>query len=1458
MHTNVVREVIVIDAGIADWKTLVAGLSPDIAVILLPAGGNALAALALALEDYGQLDALHLVTHGSPGQLRLGQLRLNTDNLPEQHEALAEIASHLGPHADVLLYGCSVADGMEGKVFVNALSVALDGVNVAASVDVTGALSLGGDWDLEYWAGQIDTVLPFAAEDIVEYNAATMGDDAFPAPTVTSMMRLNANPTNSDSASFGVVFDQGVKNLDASDFSLVALNSGSARGTISAVTGSGTSYTVTVSGIGGSGAFVLVLRANTDVYVDQPGASSPANPYTSGPAYTVGPALVSSVAVPVNGVSKLGDQLDFTVTYRDPVTVTGTPSLGLTFNTGGTVKADYVSGSGTTGLLFRYTVASGQQDTDGISLANSIALNGGSLKFGAANTSLALNGVPALTGVRVDAIAPTVAITSNVSQLKIGETATITFTFSEDPGSSFVLGDVTVTGGTLDAISGTGLTRTATFTPANGVNNGTASITVASGAYLDAAGNQGGAGSSPTMTIDTIAPTLAITSDVASLSIGDTASITFTFSEDPGTSFVVGDIALSGGTLGALTGSGLTRSATFTPDGNAQSASITVAAGAYTDVAGNNGAAAASPSLTIDSAAPSIASITRVGSATSSASTVDYLVTFSESVSGVDAADFSLTLTGTADGAIAAISGSGSSYTVTVNNLSGDGIVRLDLNSSGTGIQNGAAVAIAGGYSAGQTYTLDHTAPAAPAAPVMTSGTDTGSSHSDAITSNTTPSFTGVGEANATVTLYDSDGTTVLGSTTAGIGGNWQIASSALAAGEHTLSVKQRDAAGNVSPQSSSLLVTIDNAISAPAAPALASSSDSGTAGDNRTSVLTPLVTGTAEAYASVTLYASDGVTILGTGSADGEGAWGITSSTLGEGAHSLFAMQTDRAGNVSLASAGLALAIDATAPGAPSAPRLAAGSDSGSAGDGITQVRSPVFTGSAEAGATVRLYDSDGATLLGSASADGAGTWSIASGTLALGAHTLTARQTDAAGNMSLAGSALNLTIEARPAPPPPPPPAVPTTSIDGVQVTQQPVILPGGGAGTQTAIPIIGADRNDSSGSSSVADIPLVTGNGGSHLLLAQLATGFGLTASGGASQSAGNARDTLIQAILAATPAQPGAGQGELTADGVMFLDQLLASVPLLVHTLTPISGARAPAGALTLTGTSTDLQHTALVIDASGLADGSTMVLNSVDFAAMIGSAKVIGNTRGQILAGDAASQQFTVSAGSGSAVLAGGGNDILVFNPAAAVPANSGGMVRAMVAPGAVDRVILHGGQGADTAAFSGAASAYTVENHHGYLVVTANAQPSQQAVVINAEFLQFSDATMAVSEHATLGVIVGLYQNVLERQADYLGISFWAGVEQRGLSLGGVALALIGSAESQALRAATFNGDSAHDIALLYQGIFGRDSDAGGLGFWVGQMARGMTLEQVATSLLTSPEISVHQIGVQERDFLIG
>ncbi|MQA40431.1 Ig-like domain-containing protein [Rugamonas aquatica] len=816
-------------------------------------------------------------------------------------------------------------------------------------------------------------------------------------------------------------------------------------------------------------------------------------------------------------------------------------------------------------------------------------------------------------------------------------------------------------------------------------------------------------------------------------------------------------------------------------------------------------------------------------------------------MNAVDSADFALTATGNATGTISGVTGNGDTYSVTVSGLGGDGTLRLDLNPSGTGIYNNFMVDIIGGYAGGQQYTLDHTV-AAPSAPAMTAGTDSGISTSDAITSNATPVFTGTAEANATVTLYDSGGSAVLGSAVADGSGNWSITSSTLVQGSHTLSARQTDVAGNVSAASGARTVVIDTGASAPAAPTLATASDSGAPGDGITNSAAPTINGTAEANASVTLYDTGGSIVLGTATADGSGNWSITSSTLAQGSHTLSARQTDVAGNVSAAGATLTLTIDTATPAAPGAPVLAAASDSGTPGDRITTVAAPVLTGTAEAYATVKLYDSNGTTVLGTATANGSGDWSITSSALSVGTHTLTATQTDRAGNVSAAGASLALTIAA---PPPPPPAEPPTPIIDGVPVTQQTVLLPGGGIGTRTIIPIITADRPDSSGGAGTADIPLVTAGGGT-LLLAQIATGFGLTAVGGDSQPAGSSADHLSMALLAAAPDHSSGDQNHLAGNGANFIKQLAATVPLLVETITLSSGATAPTAPLTLTGT--PAQHTALVIDASHVPAGSQLVLNAVDFAAIIGAANVTGNTAGQTLIGDAASQRFTVSSGSGGAVFAGGGSDTLSFTLPNAQGATHGDPRAAAAAPGTT---ILHGGLGADTAVFSGASTDYTIERHQGYVTVTAKAQPQQHALVINVESLKFSDATLALDNRDALSAIAGLYRDALGRQADYLGFDYWGRAEQNGISLGRIALDIISSPASQQLHPIVFNGDSTHDIELLYLGIFSRHSDADGMAFWVKALANGFSLEHIANNFMHSQEMELHKIGAPNWDFLI-
>ena len=340
---------------------------------------------------------------------------------------------------------------------------------------------------------------------------------------------------------------------------------------------------------------------------------------------------------------------------------------------------------------------------------------------------------------------------------------------------------------------------------------------------------------------------------------------------------------------------------------------------------------------------------------------------------------------------------------------------------------------------------------------------------------------------------------------------------------------------------------------------------------------------------------------------------------------------------------------------------------------------------------------------------------------------------------------------------------------------------------------------------------------------------------------------------------TPNNAAADQSHLTDNGRNYLSKLPGTVPLLVETVTPTSDAGANSSAtLTLTGTLSDIQHTALVIDTGHLGAGNSIVLQSVDFAAVIGAASVTGKTNGQILTGDAASQQFTVGAGLASAVFAGGGDDTLVFG----LPQTQGGyalgapVALAAAAPG-VTLTTLHGGLAADTAAFAGAMADYKVELHDGYVIVSALAAPLQQAMLVNVETLRFGDASVAVQNRAALGTIAGLYQDVLGRQADVLGFEYWGNAQANGGSLGQIALDMMRSPEG-APRHAALDGTAAHDVAILYQSIFGRVADADGLAYWVDAMQnRQLTLVQVADGFMHSAEIVGHNKAAVAWDFQV-
>jgi len=127
--------------------------------------------------------------------------------------------------------------------------------------------------------------------------------------------------------------------------------------------------------------------------------------------------------------------------------------------------------------------------------------------------------------------------------------------------------------------------------------------------------------------------------------------------------------------------------------------------------------------LVVDGVVPSVTSTAPVGSPVSTATSVDFTVSFSESVSNISTDDFALAATGSATGTIASVSASsGSSVTVTVNAISGSGTIKLNLNAS-TNINDAAGNTSPAAYTGGTTHTVAiFTVPDVPTIGVATAG----------------------------------------------------------------------------------------------------------------------------------------------------------------------------------------------------------------------------------------------------------------------------------------------------------------------------------------------------------------------------------------------------------------------------------------------------------------------------------------------------------------------------------------------------------------------------------------------------------------------------------------------------------------------------------------------------------------------------------------------------------------
>jgi hypothetical protein len=241
-NAGIVRgiELIVIDSRVQDADTLLESLlttDRDVRLLRLDANSDGLSQITDKLEQLGNVSAVHLLTHGSDGEILLGSTVLNANTLPQHAPEFLAWQHSLTANADLLIYGCDVAGTVEGEDFVTSLAQ-LTAADVSASVDTTGSAEFGGNWDLEYATGVIETTALFTTDiqqnwlgKLAVINVTTFSDDV--DGNVTSVANLLAN--------------KGIDGAISLREAILAVNAGSGGDTINLASGT---YTLALAGAG--------------------------------------------------------------------------------------------------------------------------------------------------------------------------------------------------------------------------------------------------------------------------------------------------------------------------------------------------------------------------------------------------------------------------------------------------------------------------------------------------------------------------------------------------------------------------------------------------------------------------------------------------------------------------------------------------------------------------------------------------------------------------------------------------------------------------------------------------------------------------------------------------------------------------------------------------------------------------------------------------------------------------------------------------------------------------------------------------------------------------------------------------------------------------------------------------------------------------------------------------------
>ncbi|MEP0915836.1 PA14 domain-containing protein [Leptolyngbya sp. DQ-M1] len=160
------NRLVFIDSAVENAQSLAASVISGTQVVLLNANTDGIDQISGVLAGYQNLDSVHILSHGSISSIELGKAALDLGTISSYSDKLRSWSNALSTDADILLYGCNVADGNTSLITVLS---ELTGADVAASADATGSADRGGNWILETSTSTIEAALPFDSNLLAQY-----------------------------------------------------------------------------------------------------------------------------------------------------------------------------------------------------------------------------------------------------------------------------------------------------------------------------------------------------------------------------------------------------------------------------------------------------------------------------------------------------------------------------------------------------------------------------------------------------------------------------------------------------------------------------------------------------------------------------------------------------------------------------------------------------------------------------------------------------------------------------------------------------------------------------------------------------------------------------------------------------------------------------------------------------------------------------------------------------------------------------------------------------------------------------------------------------------------------------------------------------------------------------------------------------------------------------------------